>query len=128
MHPEVQEALAHRKPVVALETAIVTHGMPFPTNLETARTVENIVRSNGAVPATVGLINGRVKIGLESSELDRLADPGNSKSVVKVSRRDIGAAMAMKKDGGTTCSGTMVFAELAGIKVCLPYCENYHDS
>lgn len=118
VHPEVQDALAHGKPVVALETTIVTHGMPYPTNLTTARSVEQNVRDNGAIPATIGFIGGRVKIGLEPSELERLADVENNKGVVKVSRRDIGATIALKKDGGTTCSATLIFAALAGIKVC----------
>ncbi|KAH9858112.1 indigoidine synthase A-like protein [Lenzites betulinus] len=117
VHPEVQEARAHRRPLVALETTIVTHGMPYPANLETARSVESNVRKAGAIPATIGLIEGRVKIGLEPHELERLADIRADKSVVKLSRRDIGAAIALKKDGGTTCSTTLIFAALAGIKV-----------
>ena len=117
VHPEVQDALAHGKPVVALETTIVTHGMPYPTNLTTARSVEQNVRDNGAIPATIGFIEGRVKIGLEPHELERLADVDNNKEVVKVSRRDVGATLALKKDGGTTCSTTLIFAALAGIRV-----------
>lgn len=99
VHPEVQDALAHGRPVVALETTIVTHGMPYPTNRETAKSVENNVRRVGAVPATIGLIEGRVKIGLEPHELERLADVENNPSVVKLSRRDLGAAIALKRDG-----------------------------
>ncbi|OSD03147.1 indigoidine synthase A-like protein [Trametes coccinea BRFM310] len=117
IHPEVQEALAHGRPVVALETTIVTHGMPYPANLETARSVESNVRKVGAVPATIGLIEGRVKIGLEPHELERLADIRRNTSVVKLSRRDIGPAIALKRDGGTTCSATLIFSALAGIKV-----------
>ncbi|KAK7694734.1 hypothetical protein QCA50_001922 [Cerrena zonata] len=117
VHPEVQDALAHGKPVVALETTIITHGMPYPINLTTAQSVEKNVRDNGAIPATIGFIGGRVKIGLEPKELERLADVENNKGVVKVSRRDIGATLALKKDGGTTCSATLIFAALAGIKV-----------
>ncbi|KAI8990513.1 indigoidine synthase A-like protein [Trametes punicea] len=117
IHPEVQEALAHGQPVVALETTIVTHGMPYPANLETARSVEGNVRKVGAIPATIGLIEGRVKIGLEPRELERLADIRKDTSVVKLSRRDIGPAIALKRDGGTTCSATLIFAALAGIKV-----------
>lgn len=104
-----------RKPVVALESTIITHGMPYPVNLETARSVERKVRASGSVPATVGLIEGRVKIGFEPHQLERLAE-GRS-NPVKLSRRDICAAIALKKDGGTTCSATLVFAALAGIKV-----------
>jgi pseudouridylate synthase / pseudouridine kinase len=117
IHPEVEAALAAGKPVVALETAIVTHGMPYPTNLETALSMESIVRSTGSVPATIGLISGRVKIGLTTNELEHLATARGSADVVKISRRDIGPAIAMKKDGGTTCAGTLVFAALAGIRV-----------
>ncbi|THH34045.1 hypothetical protein EUX98_g143 [Antrodiella citrinella] len=91
--------------------------MPYPTNLETARSVERIVRENGAIPATIGIIQGRVKIGLEAHELERLADVGNNSSVFKVSRRDISPVIALKKDGGTTCSSTLIFAAIAGIKV-----------
>ncbi|KAI0735087.1 indigoidine synthase A-like protein [Earliella scabrosa] len=117
VHPEVQDALAHGRPVVALETTIVTHGMPYPTNRETAKSVENNVRKAGAIPATIGLIEGRVKIGLEPHELERLADVSKNSSVVKLSRRDLGAAIALKRDGGTTCSTTLILAALAGIKV-----------
>lgn len=120
VHPEVQDALRTGKPVVALESTIVTHGMPFPINLSTARSVEAIVRSTGAVPATIGLIDGRVKIGLEPAQLERLADVQNNPGVVKISRRDIGPAIATGKDGGTTCSSTLIFAALAGIKVRYP--------
>lgn len=118
VHPEVQDALHNQRPIVALETTIVTHGMPYPTNLETARSVESIVRKNGAIPATIGIIEGRVKIGLHSHELERLADVSSNPSVVKVSRRDIGPVISLKRDGGTTCSSTLIFAALAGIKVC----------
>ena len=115
IHPEVAEALHARKPVVALESTIITHGMPYPTNLETARSVERKVRTSGSIPATIGLIDGRIKVGLEPYELQRLAECRNDP--VKLSRRDIGAAIALKRDGGTTCSATLIFAALAGIKV-----------
>ena len=117
IHPEVQDALVHGKPVVALETTIVTHGMPQPTNLETARAVESIVREQGAIPATMGIIRGRIKIGLHANELEHLADIKNNTGVVKVSRRDLGPALALQRDGGTTCSTTLMFAAMAGIKV-----------
>ena len=91
--------------------------MPYPKNIETAQSVERIVRSTGAVPATIGLIGGRIKIGLELPELERLADTETNPSVVKLSRRDIAPAIAMKRDAGTTCSATLIFAALAGIKV-----------
>ena len=115
IHFEVAEALHARKPVVALESTIITHGMPDPVNLETARSVEQNIRISGSIPATIGLIDGRVKIGLEPHELERLAECKNKP--VKLSRRDIGAAIALKRDGGTTCSATLIFAALAGIKV-----------
>ncbi|KAH9044719.1 indigoidine synthase A-like protein [Lactarius pseudohatsudake] len=117
VHPEVEQALLENKPLVALETALVTHGLPYPINLETAASVERHVRSAGAIPATIGVIEGRVKIGLDSTQLAHLADVHNNRGSVKLSRRDIAAAVALKKDGGTTCSATLIFAALAGIKV-----------
>lgn len=114
VHPEVEDALANSRPVVALESTIITHGMPYPTSLKTARSLEDIVRSTGSIPATIGLIEGRVKIGLQPAELVRLAS--RSMDPVKLSRRDIAAAIASRKDGGTTCSSTLIFAALAGIK------------
>lgn len=120
IHPEVAEALRVREPVVALESTIITHGMPYPVNLETAKSVEQNVRVSGSIPATIGLIEGRIKIGLEPHELERLAEC--RKNPVKLSRRDIGAAVALKRDGGTTCSATLVFAALAGIKVWFNSC------
>lgn len=98
VHPEVEEALSSGKPVVSLETTLITHGLPYPTNLELGLELEQIVRSTGSIPATIGVIEGRVKIGLEKSELERLADPERKK--VKVSRRDIAPVMALKADGG----------------------------
>ncbi|KAF8905531.1 indigoidine synthase A-like protein [Gymnopilus junonius] len=115
VHPEIEDALAHDKPVVALETALVTHGLPFPSSLEVPMALEEIVRSTGSIPATIGMIDGRVKIGLERHELERLADRRGKPS--KISRRDIAAAIALEADGGTTCSATLVFTALAGIKV-----------
>lgn len=117
VHPEVQEALANKRPIVALETTIVTHGMPQPTNLDTAKAVESIVRAQGAIPATIGIVHGRVKIGLEPRELEYLADIQNT-PVVKTSRRDLGPVIALGHNGATTCSTTLIFAAMAGIKVC----------
>ena len=117
VNPEVQEALSHRKPVVALETTIVTHGMPQPTNLETARAVEAIVRENGAIPATIGIIGGRIKIGLTPQELERLADVESNPNVVKVASRDLGPNLALGLDGGTTFDATLWCARQAQIKV-----------
>ncbi|KAF9480993.1 indigoidine synthase A-like protein [Pholiota conissans] len=117
LHPEVEDALAHNKPVVALETALVTHGLPYPQSLEVPLMLEDVVRSTGAIPATIGILGGRVKVGLERYELDRLAGRKAGSKLAKVSRRDIAAAIALECDGGTTCSATLVFAALAGIKV-----------
>ncbi|KAG8947413.1 hypothetical protein FRC04_010733 [Tulasnella sp. 424] len=91
--------------------------MPYPTNIETTYSLENIIRQQGAVPATIGLLNGRVKIGLDKEDLDRLGAPRTNDKVYKVSRRDIAPVIALGKDGGTTISGTMILAALAGIKV-----------
>jgi len=99
IHPEVEDALAHQKPVVALETALVTHGLPYPTNLDVPLALEGVVRSTGSIPATIGIIQGRVKIGLEKHELERLAE--RRMNPVKISRRDIAAAIATDSDGGS---------------------------
>ncbi|KAL1410225.1 hypothetical protein Q8F55_004230 [Vanrija albida] len=113
---EVEHALETGAPVVALETAIVTHGMPYPANLTTALSLERIIRSHGAVPATVALRDGRVHVGLSASELESLANPApESAPAVKVSRRDLAPALAARRDGGTTVAGTMVIANSVGI-------------
>jgi pseudouridine-5'-phosphate glycosidase/pseudouridine kinase len=114
-------ALATKQPVVALESTIITHGIPQPINLKTAQSVERVVRSTGAVPATIGVLGGRIKIGLEPYQLEHLADTKSDPSVVKISRRDIAPAIAQKKNGGTTCSATLIFAALAGIKASVIY-------
>lgn len=101
VHPEVREALETNKPVVALETTLITHGLPQPVNLEVGNGLEKIVRDNGAIPATIGIIGGRIKIGLEKGELMRLADIRANPSIVKVSRRDIASAISRGLDGGT---------------------------
>lgn len=103
IHPEVEDALAHNKPVVALETALVTHGLPYPSNLQVPLSLEQIVRSTGSTPATIGIIGGRVKVGLTREELDRLAS--RKLKPAKVSRRDIAATIALKADGGMSKSG-----------------------
>ncbi|CAK9786522.1 hypothetical protein CC85DRAFT_306969 [Cutaneotrichosporon oleaginosum] len=115
--PEVEHALETGAPVVALETAILTHGMPFPTNLTTAQSVESIIRAHGAIPATIALLDGRVRVGLSDAELTALADPATPRAepAVKVSRRDLAPALAFKRAGGTTVAGTMVIAASAGI-------------
>lgn len=112
--PEVSEALKAGQPVVALESTIVAHGMPYPANLETALAVEGIVREEGAVPATVAVVDGAVQVGCDRATLERLAsEPG----VAKVSRRDMPVVMAKGGLGATTVSGTLIGAGLAGIPV-----------
>ncbi|WP_417847014.1 pseudouridine-5'-phosphate glycosidase [Thalassospira povalilytica] len=112
--PEVAEALASSKPVVALESTIISHGMPYPQNLETAQAVEQDVRDNGAIPATIAVIGGRCKIGLSPEELEYFA---KGTDILKLSRRDIPYCIAKKRDGATTVSATMILAEKAGIRV-----------
>ncbi|XP_029010236.1 uncharacterized protein zgc:136858 isoform X2 [Betta splendens] len=114
VHPSVSQALAENKPVVALESTIITHGMPYPHNLSTAKEVEAIVQAEGATPATVGVIEGKVHIGLSSEELDQLAQ---SKRPLKVSRRDLPYVISKALTGGTTVSATMIAAHHAGIPV-----------
>ncbi len=113
--PEIKEALAQNKPVVALESTIISHGMPFPKNFETAILVEKTVRKNGAIPATIAIINGKIKVGLEKEEINFLAKEGQK--VIKTSRRDLPVIIAKKMNGATTVSATMIAAELAGIKI-----------
>ena len=113
--PEVQEALAAGKPVVALESTIISHGMPYPQNVETALKVEAIIRENGAVPATIALIGGRLKAGLTPEEIDHLGKAGSS--VAKASRRDLPVLVAQGRDGATTVTTTMIIAHMAGISV-----------
>src|SRR5579859_3556142 len=113
--PEVAAALAAKKPVTALESTIITHGMPYPQNLDMARRVEATVKSRGAVPATIALMNGRLAVGLDEAKLERLAREG--KSAAKASRRDMGPLLAAKKLAGTTVATTMQIAALAGIEV-----------
>ncbi|KAF7347872.1 Indigoidine synthase A-like protein [Mycena venus] len=117
VHPEVEDALATGKPVVALETALTTHGLPPPINLQVTKDLETVVRSTGCIPATIGIVAGRVKIGLEKSDVERLADVHRTPHSVKISRRDIAPALASKADGGTTICATLIFAALANIKV-----------
>ena len=113
--PEVQKALAEGKPVVALESTIISHGMPYPKNVETAMLVEKTIRDNGAVPATIAIIGGRLKAGLSPEEIEYLGKSG--RKVAKVSRRDLAAIVARGADGATTVTTTMIIAHMAGIKV-----------
>jgi len=115
IHPDVAAALAAGKPVVALESTIISHGMPWPQNAETAKKVEQIIRDNGAVPATIAIIDGRLKAGLSNDEIDTLAKAGLS--VTKCSRRDLPFVVAQKQHGATTVAATMIIAAMAGIKV-----------
>lgn len=114
IHAEVAEALQARRPVVALESTLIAHGLPHPRNVETARALEAVVRAGGAVPATVAVLDGRIRVGLEDADLERLATaPG----VLKLSRADLPAALAAGADGATTVAATMIAARLAGIAV-----------
>lgn len=114
IHPEVAAALKGGQAVVALESTIISHGMPYPQNLTMAREVEAIIRAEGAVPATIGIINGRIKIGLGDEDLEAFA---KNPHVEKVSRRDFPLIIAGKKNGATTVAGTMIAAAAAGIKI-----------
>jgi pseudouridine-5'-phosphate glycosidase len=112
--PEVQAARAAGKPVVALESTIISHGMPYPQNVQTAREVEQLIRDAGAVPATIAIIDGRICIGLADDQLELL---GQSKDAIKVSRRDLAYVLSQEKLGATTVAATMICAKLAGIEV-----------
>lgn len=113
--PEVEAALAAGKPVVALESTIISHGMPYPKNVETALAVERVVREQGAVPATIAVIGGKLKAGLSEEEIIHLGKKGTE--VIKASRRDLPILHALGRDGATTVAATMIVAHLAGISV-----------
>ena len=115
LSPEVAEALQNGKPVVALESTIISHGMPYPQNVETALRVEQTIRDEGAVPATIAVIGGRLKAGLTPSEIEYLGKKGTA--VTKASRRDLPVLVARGQDGATTVATTMIIAALAGIRV-----------
>ena len=112
---EVKKALDEKKPIVALESTIISHGMPYPKNVETALRVEEEVRKNGAVPATIAIIGGRLKAGLTKDEIEYFGKKGTL--ITKASRRDVPALIARKEDGATTVAATMIIASLAGIDV-----------
>ena len=112
--PEVREALDSGKPVVALESTIISHGMPYPRNVETALNVEKIIRENGAVPATIAIIGGRLKCGLTPDEIEYFGKKG--REIAKASRRDIAALCARGEDGATTVTTTMMIAHMAGVR------------
>lgn len=113
--PEVKKAIEEGRPVVALESTIISHGMPYPKNVETALNVEKVIRDNGAVPATIAIIGGRLKAGLSKEEIEYLGKTGQK--VTKVSRRDLPVIVSKKMDGATTVATTMIIAAMAGIKV-----------
>ncbi|TGQ73092.1 MAG: pseudouridine-5'-phosphate glycosidase [Mesorhizobium sp.] len=114
VHPPVARALAERRPVVALESTIITHGMPYPDNGAMAAAVEKIIADGGAVPATIAVVSGRIKIGLSDGERESLAMTGDA---MKLSRADLGFAVAQGRTGGTTVAATMIAADMVGIKV-----------
>lgn len=111
---EVLDALNEKKPLVGLETAVVTHGLPYPTNVELAQAMENVIRQEGAIPATVGVLGGKAQIGMNREDILLLAQ---DRDVIKVSRRDFARAAARKLNGGTTVAGTVTALYLAGINV-----------
>ncbi len=113
--PEIASALSGGKPVVALESTIISHGMPYPKNIETAKRVEQVVRDNGAIPATIAILKGRLKVGLSDGELEYLGKAGTD--VIKASRRDIPFLVSGQKDGATTVAATMIIAAMAGIQL-----------
>lgn len=113
--PEVAQALKENKPVVALESTIISHGMPYPQNVETAMRVEQVIRDNGAVPATIAIIGGKLKAGCTPEEIEYLGKKGQA--VIKASRRDLPVLIARGEDGATTVTTTMIIAAMAGIKV-----------
>ena len=113
--PEVAKALEEGKPVVALESTIISHGMPYPQNVETALRVEQTIRDNGAVPATIAIIGGKLKAGCTPDEIEYLGRKGQA--VIKASRRDLPVLIARGEDGATTVTTTMMIAPMAGIHV-----------
>jgi len=115
VNPEVAEAIAAGKPVVALESTIISHGMPYPQNVETALAVEKIIRENGAVPATIAIIGGRLKAGLTPEQIEYFGKKGQA--IHKASRRDLAVLCARGEDGATTVTTTMIIAHMAGIKI-----------
>lgn len=115
VHPEVESALTKGKGVVALESTIISHGMPYPQNIETAQMMETVIRSTGAIPATIAVINGMLKVGLSADEIEFLGQHSNH--VQKCSRRDLPILVSKKGHGATTVAATMIIAEMAGISI-----------
>ena len=115
VNPEVAQAIREGRPVVALESTIISHGMPYPQNVETALNVERIIRENGAVPATIAIIGGRLKAGLTAGEIEYFGKKG--RGIAKASRRDLAVLCARGEDGATTVTTTMIIAHMAGINI-----------
>lgn len=115
IHSEVARALKNARPVVALESTLITHGLPYPENLELAAEMEQIIRQEGATPATIAVLQGKVHVGLDKDELEKLAQPGEARR--KISARDFGIVLARGESGGTTVAATMIAAHASGIKV-----------
>ncbi len=113
--PEIAAAVADTMPVVALETTLIAHGLPYPRNVETWEAMEAAVRDQGAAPATIGILDGRIRVGLDQGGIERLARGGDH--ILKVSRRDLGFALSHGRDGGTTVAATMICAAMAGIPI-----------
>jgi pseudouridine-5'-phosphate glycosidase len=111
---DVEQAIKNNEPIVALESTIITHGMPWPENLKTAKSVESVIREYGATPATIAIINGVIKVGLEDESLSELS---KNKAVRKLSRADLAHCLVRKETGATTVAATMIIAKLAGIKI-----------
>ncbi len=112
---EVRVALADGRPVVALESTVIAHGLPYPTNLEAARSMEEAIRSEGVIPATIGVLDGQIVVGLSPTQIERLAHV-EGEEVAKVSRRDLAVVLAQQRLGATTVAGTLACAQLAGIR------------
>jgi pseudouridine-5'-phosphate glycosidase len=117
LSPEIESALAEGRPVVALESTVITHGLPYPQNVETALGMEAAVRSGGALPATIAVLSGRLVVGLTLEDIERLGRLAGAGTVRKCSRRDLPIAIACREDGATTVAGTMLVAHLAGIEL-----------
>ncbi len=116
LHPQVAAALEESRPIVALESTLITHGLPYPANIETALAMEHAVRENGAVPATIAILDGKIRVGLKEQDLKQLANLGPN-NVRKCSRRDLPIVIGLKQNGATTVAGTMIIAHMVGIPV-----------
>jgi pseudouridine-5'-phosphate glycosidase len=115
--PYLQAALAGKQPIVALESTMITHGLPYPANVETAVSMEAAVRDGGALPATIGIIAGEIIVGLSADQIEYLGRQAGDETVRKCSRRDLPLVLARREDGATTVAGTMIIAQMAGIEL-----------